>query len=205
MTSPPKIFGSLNPLAHPYCLSTLAIVPPLSADVNYGWNMEPFIPLTLPSFLSFSRRLRPRRRHLQITVAVVSRFVAVAPLVTPARDGEEVRHRVTAVRRKRKRATFLRARSISVYSDCGASGWGDCGRRSPQRNIFALNTPALAAANCYTSHSAGNILLPAPISAMEKWELSQMKREEKRAVMTNAPPLAKFAWNAGSELRKRRS
>ena len=53
--------------------------------------MEPFLPLTLPFFFS-SRRLRPRRRHLQITVTVVP--VAVAPLVTPACDGEEIRRGV---------------------------------------------------------------------------------------------------------------
>ena len=63
--------------------------------------------------------------------------------------------------------------------------------------IFATNTQALAAANCYTSHSAGNILLPAPISAMEKWELSQMKREEKRGCDDERASLGQICMECG--------
>ena len=160
--------------------------------------MVPFIPLTLPSFLS-SRRLRPRRRHLQITVTVDADF-AVAPLVTPARDGEEVRPGVGE-----EGDFFTSSLNLSLFGlwrlRMGRL-WTTVSIYACVKVFFATNTQALAAANCYTSHSAGNILLPAPISAMEKWELSQMKREEKRGGDDERASLGQICMECGVRAEK---
>ena len=67
---------------------------------------------------------------------------------------------------------------------------------SLERNIFASSTPA------YTSYSAGKVLLPAPISAMEKWELSQMKREEKRGCDDERASLGQICMECGVRAEK---